>query len=75
MLDDLHRPPRRLRRHQIGILNAIELNVSNSLLESINAGIRLIQRRAHGYADLDNLIEMIHLGHGGIPTALPTTTR
>lgn len=65
---------RRLRRHQAGILNAIQLDLSNSLLESINAGIRLIQRRAHGYADLDNLIEMIHLNHGGIPAALPTPT-
>ncbi|WP_343871524.1 ISL3 family transposase, partial [Dactylosporangium roseum] len=50
---------RRLRRHRTGILNAIHLQLSNSLLESINAGIRLIQRRSHGYADLDNLIEMI----------------
>jgi transposase len=66
---------RRLRRHRSGILNAIQLALSNSLLESINAGIRLIQRRAHGYADLDNLIEMIHLSHGGIPAPLPTTTR
>jgi transposase len=65
---------RRLRRHRTGIINAITLGLSNSLLESINAGIRLIQRRAHGYADLDNLIEMIYLGHGGIPTPLPTTT-
>jgi hypothetical protein len=29
-----------------------------------NTDIRLIQRRPHGYTDLDNLIEMIHLGHG-----------
>lgn len=66
---------RRLRHHRDGILNAIHLGLSNSLLEGINAGIRLIQRRAHGYADLDNLIEMIHLCHGGISTELPTPTR
>ncbi|NMO57753.1 ISL3 family transposase [Actinoplanes sp. TBRC 11911] len=65
---------RRLRRHRDGILNAIHLQLSNSLVEGINAGIRLIQRRAHGYADLDNLIEMIHLCHGGISTELPTPT-
>jgi transposase len=45
---------------------------SNSLIEGINAGIRLIQRRAHGYANLDNLIDMIHLCHGAVPTRLPT---
>ena len=65
---------RRLRHHRHGILNAIHHNLSNSLLEGINAGIRLIQRRAHGYANLTNLIEMIHLCHGGIPTPPPTTT-
>jgi transposase len=65
---------RRLRRHREGVLNAIHLDLSNSLIEGINAGIRLIQRRAHGYADLDNLIEMIHLCHGGITTPLPTET-
>ncbi|MFC7530166.1 ISL3 family transposase [Actinoplanes sp. GCM10030250] len=65
---------KRLRRHRDGVLNAIDLQLSNSLLEAINAGIRLIQRRAHGYADLDNLIEMIHFCHGGVPTQLPTET-
>jgi transposase len=65
---------KRLRRHREGILNAIHLQLSNSLLEGINAGIRLIQRRAHGYANLDNLIEMIHFCHGGVPTQLPTET-
>lgn len=65
---------RRLRRHRQGILNAIHLGLSNSLLEGINAGIRLIQRRAHGYADLDNLIEMIHFCHGGTTTPSPTGT-
>ena len=66
---------RRLRRHREGILNAIHLRLSNSQLEGINAGIRLIQRRAHGYADLNNLIEMIHFCHGGIVTPAPTETR
>jgi transposase len=50
---------------------AVQLGLSNSVTEGINGGIRLIQRRAHGYADLDNLIEMIYLCHGG-PTRLPT---
>jgi transposase len=57
-----------------GIVNAVTHQLSNSLTEGLNAGIRLIQARAHGYADLDNLIEMIHLCHGGIPTPLPTAT-
>lgn len=66
---------RRIARNFDGIINAVEHQLSNSLTEGTNAGIRLIQRRANGYADLDNLIEMIYLCHGGIPTPLPTETR
>jgi transposase len=62
---------RRLRHHIDGIVAAVHLGLSNSLTEGINADIRLIQRRAHGYADLDNLIEMIYLCRGGVPTRLP----
>ena len=65
---------RRVARNFDGIVNAVNHQLSNSLTEGLNAGIRLIQARAHGYADLDNLIEMIHLCHGGIPTPLPTPT-
>jgi transposase len=62
---------RRIRHHVDGITAAVQHGLSNSLTEGINAGIRLIQRRAHGYANLDNLIEMIYLCHGGVPTPLP----
>jgi transposase len=63
---------RRIRHHVDGIIAAVQLGLSNSLTEGINAGIRLIQRRAYGYANLDNLVEMIYLCHGGVPTRLPT---
>jgi transposase len=65
---------RRIDRNREGILNAVTHGLSNSLAENLNAGIRRIQTRAHGYADLDNLTEMIWLCHGGIPTPLPTPT-
>jgi len=63
---------RRIGHNFDGIIAAIQLGLSNSLTEGLNAGIRLIQRRAHGYTNLDNLIEMIYLCHGGVPTRLPT---
>jgi len=62
---------RRIRRHHHGIINAVAHDLSNSLTEGLNAGIRLIQRRANGYANLNNLLEMIYLCHGNIPTPLP----
>lgn len=73
-INAFHTLANRIRHNLHGILNAITHQLSNSLAEGINAGIRLIQRRAHGYANLDNLIEMIYLCHGGIPTPLPTET-
>jgi transposase len=63
---------RRLRQHRHGILNTIRLGLSNSVLEGVNAGVRLLQRRAHGYRRLDNLIEMVHYCYGGITPQLPT---
>ena len=57
---------RRIRHHFEGIIAAINHRLSNSRIEGINAGIRLIPRHANGYACLDNLVEMIHLCHGGV---------
>jgi transposase len=65
---------RRIRRNFTGIIAAVQLGLSNSLVEGTNAGIRLIQARAHGYAKLDNLITMIYLCQGGIPLRIPTET-
>ena len=51
---------------------AVELGLSNSRLEGINAKIRLIQRRVYGFRNLDALSATIHLCLGGITLALPT---
>lgn len=48
---------RRVARNFDGIVNAVHLGLSNSLTEGLNADIRRIQARAHGYADLTNLTE------------------
>lgn len=63
---------RRIRHNMDGIVSAVHYGLSNSLVEGLNAGIRLIQRRAHGYASLNNLISMIYLCHGGITTRTPS---
>ncbi|MGA5305918.1 ISL3 family transposase [Nucisporomicrobium flavum] len=51
---------RRIRKHFDAIIAAVELGLSNSRLEGINAKIRLIQRRGFGYRDLDALSAMIY---------------
>ena len=65
---------RQIRRHFDGIVNAVEIGISNSRLEGINAKIRLINRRGYGHPKAENLAAMIHLCLGGITIPLPTET-
>jgi transposase len=62
---------RRIRNHFDAIIAAVELGLSNSRLEGINAKIRVIQRRGYGHRDPDALTAMIHLCLGGITLTLP----
>ncbi|MFL5797724.1 MAG: transposase, partial [Actinomycetota bacterium] len=63
---------RQIRRNFEGIVAAVELGLSNSRLEGVNARIRLIQRRGYGYHSVDALAAVIHLCLGGITVQLPT---
>jgi transposase len=63
---------RRLCKHFHAIVGSVQLGLSNSRLEGINAKIRLIQRRGYGYRNLDSLISMIYLCLSGITITLPT---
>jgi transposase len=71
-LRDLYRtvPPDQAATH----LNRWITAASRAASNASNAIRTLARRRAHGYANLDNLIEMIYLCHGGVPTPLPTET-
>ena len=53
------------------ILNAIAHRLSNSLIESVNAKIRLITRIAYGSKNVDALIALAMLSLGGHRPALP----
>jgi transposase len=63
---------RSIRHNFEGIVAAVELGLSNSRLEGINAKIRLIQRRGYGYHSVDALAAVIYLCLGGITIQLPT---
>jgi transposase len=63
---------RRIEKHFDAIIAAVELGLSNSRLEGINAKIRLIQRRGYGFRNLDALSAAIYLCLGGITLNLPT---
>lgn len=56
------------------ILAAIELGISNALIEGINAKIRLINARGYGHHSAQALSSMIYLCLGGLHPKLPTQT-
>lgn len=63
---------RRITKHYDGVLNAVQLGLSNSRLEGINGKIRLINARGYGHHSAEALAAMIHLNLGGIRLELPT---
>ena len=65
---------KQLRRNFEGVVAAVELGLSNSRLEGVNARIRLIQRRGYGHHSAESLASMIYLCLGGITIKLPTGT-
>ena len=56
------------------VINAIELGISNALIEGINAEIRLINARGYGHHSAQTLTSMIYLCLGGLHPKLPTQT-
>jgi len=49
-----------IRRHWRGIINYIKSRISNGILEGINSKIQLAKRRARGFRNTDNFINMIY---------------
>ena len=46
--------------HWTGITNYTELKISNGIIEGINSKIQLAKRRARGYRNMTNFINMIY---------------
>ena len=49
-----------LKSHLSGISNFVETHLTNAILESINNKIQMAKRRARGYRNTDNFINMIY---------------
>ena len=65
---------KRLQVYFDAVIAAIELGISNALIEGINAKIRLINARGYGHHSAQALSSMIYLCLGGLQVKLPTTT-
>ena len=61
----------KVRRHEEHILNTIKMKMSNARIEATNNKIKLIIRRAFGFRDVGNMIDMIMLVCSNIKVPLP----
>lgn len=51
---------RTVKTHWSGIVHFVESRITNGILEGINAKVQLAKRRARGYRNTSNFINMIH---------------
>ena len=63
---------RTIRKHKLGVLAAIQLNISNGRLEALNSKVRLLSHRAYGFHFANAPIAMIYLCCAGITIAPPS---
>ena len=61
----------KIRRHRPHILNTIAMGVSNARVEAINNIIKLIIRRAFGFQNVENMIDLVLLVCSNLTIPLP----
>lgn len=60
-----------LKAHWSGIVNYIESQIANGVMEGINSKIQLAKRRARGYRNITNFINMIYFIAGKLKFNYP----
>ena len=60
-----------LKGHWSGIIHFVESRITNGLLEGINSKVQLAKRRARGYRNIGNFINMIYFLCGKMKFAYP----
>lgn len=60
-----------INNHWTGVINYIKAKISNGILESINAKIQLAKRRARGFRNNNNFINMIYFVAGKLKYDYP----
>jgi len=60
-----------LKSHWSGVINYINSRITNGILEGINSKIQLAKRRARGYRNMDNFINMIYFVAGKLEFNYP----
>lgn len=60
-----------IRAHWSGIMNFVRSQITNGILEGINSKIQLAKKRARGYRNLNNFINMIYFLCGKLNLSYP----
>jgi transposase len=60
-----------IKAHWSGIVNYIESKVNNGILEGLNSKIQLAKKRARGYSNINNFINMIYFTCGKLKFDYP----
>jgi len=60
-----------IKAHWSGVINYVQSKVSNGILEGINSKIQLAKRRARGYQNTQNFINMIYFIAGKLEFDYP----
>ncbi len=62
---------RTVKAHLSGVINFVETRITNAILESINSKIQAAKRRARGYRNIENFINMIYFLCGKLKFSSP----
>ena len=62
---------KKIRRHKEHILNTIRLGMSNARIEATNNKIKLIIRKAYGFRNIQNMLDMVYLVCSDLVIPLP----
>ena len=61
----------KIKRHKDHILNAIRLGMSNARIEATNNKIKLVIRKAYGFRNIQNLLDMVYMVCSDLKIPLP----
>jgi transposase len=61
----------KIKRHKEHILNTIRLGMSNARIEATNNKIKLIVRKAYGFRNIQNMLDMVYLVCSDLRIPLP----
>lgn len=62
---------KKVMRHKEHILNTIRFKMSNARIEATNNKIKLIVRKAYGFRNINNLLDMVYLVCSNLRVPLP----